>query len=167
VTGLEMLGVAAKPIYYVFNILRSFLPGRKDASGFRVPRRTLILLPHNSYPAHWGIATNGTTELMHFGGSLKATNIAECAVQPSGINVLWPKYTEIETNLLMVEGRDGMHSSQDMIPKGAIGHISFTLVLTPLWGKRGEKLRLKLGVIDQFGNVHKVWLGFRFMGPLA
>jgi hypothetical protein len=166
-TGLEIVGTVLKPAYYVFQIVRGLFTGRKDVSGFRVPRKTLILLPLNTHPVHWGIAKNGDVELMQISGSLRATNIAECAVQPSDILVIWPKYTEAETKLLMVEGANGMHSSRNMIPKGAIGHVSFTLILKPVWGKRGEKLIVKLAVLDQFGNAHKIKLECRYMGPPA
>jgi hypothetical protein len=166
-TGLEILGALSRPAYYAFQVIRGFFPGRKDASGFRVPRKTLILLPLNTHPTHWGIAKSGDVELMQISGSLRATNIAECAVQPSDIQVIWPSYTEAETKLLMVEGANGMHSSKNMIPRGAIGHISFTLILKPTWGKRGEKLPVKIAVLDQFGNVHKVKLECRYMGPPA
>jgi hypothetical protein len=60
-------------------------------------------------------AKSGDVELMQISGSLRATNIAECAVQPSDIQVIWPsdiqviwpRYTEAETKLLMVEGAMG------------------------------------------------------------
>ncbi|WP_439402874.1 hypothetical protein ACNJYA_11065 [Bradyrhizobium sp. DASA03068] len=166
-TGLEITGAVLKPVYYVFQIVHGLFTGRRGAGGFRVPRKTLILLPLNTHPTHWGIAKNGDIELMQISGSLKATNISDCAVQPSDIQVIWPTYTEVETKLLMVEGANGMHSSRNMIPKGAIGHISFTLILKPVWGKRGEKLLVKLAVFDQFGNAHKIKLECRYMGPSA
>ncbi|WP_316191277.1 MULTISPECIES: hypothetical protein [unclassified Bradyrhizobium] len=164
-TGLEILGTLFKPVYSAFQIIHGLFTAKKNGGGFRVPRKTLILLPSNSYPMHWGIAMNGDVELMQISGSLQATNIAECAIRPSDIQVLWPRYTEAETKLLMVEGDDGMHSSRNMIPRGAIGHISFTLILKPVWGKRGERLVAKLAVLDQFGNSHKIKLECRYMGP--
>lgn len=79
-TGLEILGTVLKPVYYAFQIIRGLFTAKKDGGGFRVPRKTLILLPLNSHPVHWGIAKNGDVELMQISGSLRATNIAECAV---------------------------------------------------------------------------------------
>jgi hypothetical protein len=123
-TGLEIVGAVLKPVYYVSQIVRGLFTGRKGASGFRVPRKTLILLPLNTHPTHWGIAKNGDIELMQISGSLRATNIAECAVQPSDIQVVWPKNTEVETKLLMVEGANGMHGSRNMIPIGTFHNVS-------------------------------------------
>ena len=47
--GLEIVGAVLKPVHYAFQIVRGLFTGRKDASGFRVPRKTLILLPLNTH----------------------------------------------------------------------------------------------------------------------
>jgi hypothetical protein len=49
-TGFEIAGTLLKPVYYEFRIVRGLVTGRKDTSGFRVPRKTLILLPLNTSP---------------------------------------------------------------------------------------------------------------------
>jgi hypothetical protein len=43
-TGVELAGVLIKPVYYLWQLVKGLLP-KKDDDTFRVPKRTLILIP--------------------------------------------------------------------------------------------------------------------------
>jgi hypothetical protein len=159
-----------KPLFEGMRAARDFFrrnPDRKKSGhAIDIPKKTLIFLPEiHPFAVAWGLAKIGDKPGMQITARLQATNTSQYGIRPSGAKLLDPKGVEIIQHMLLVVEPDiDTDGSTNIIPTRSIGRVSLHFIVTPVTGKPGQPMHVKILVLDQFGNEHPVDLQCKFMG---